>query len=258
MLFDSKGRILADLTNFPAHKKSRYYFSLDENIKEKINLKNIYSNYEKNYQINLNVSFDEFESKINNLLKSISSNEKIKNISNGVGFPFIIPKLDSNDIGTNLKNVFIPALKKSYSKKFPKYDFTNHIKDDLSNKIDIWQGSRYEKILSDTLEKDVVGILYPCLTEFSFPAANDVLHKLPENFILSGGYEIFSAFIGTPEILFKKDKYPPLFWFSSMKNNIDNNLCYHLEPYGYNLTLNERAHLNQAAEYWWHSLSILD
>jgi len=81
---------------------------------------------------------------------------------------------------------------------------------------------------------------------------------LPEKFVLSGGYEIISALIGTPEMLFDKDKYTPLLWFSSMKNFDDENISYHIEPYGYNITLNERAHLNQAAEYWWHSLSILE
>ena len=257
MFFDNNGRCLAELTNFPVYKNSRNYFSLDKDIKDKVDLKNIYLNYNKNYNLKINVSFEEFQSKINNISKSILSNEKIKNINNGVGFPFIIPKLDNPDIGSNLKDIFIPALKKSYLSKFPNYDFINHIKDDLSNKIDTWKDSRYQKILSASKEKDIIGILYPCLNEFSFPAANDIIKKLPNNLILSGGYEIFSALIGTPDLLFKEDKYPPLLWFSSMKNNKDENLSYHIESYGYNLTLNERAHLNQAAEYWWHSLSVI-
>ena len=85
----------------------------------------------------------------------------------------------------------------------------------------------------------------------------DRLKNLPENFILAGGYEIISALVGCPSLLRKDKGYPPLLWLSSLHNSEDNNICYHLEPYGYNLTFNRRAHLNKAAEYWWHSIAII-
>ena len=50
---------------------------LDKDIKDKVDLKNIYLNYEKNYNLKINVSFEEFQLKINNISKSILSNEKI-------------------------------------------------------------------------------------------------------------------------------------------------------------------------------------
>jgi len=258
MYFDDKGRCIPNYTKFPVNKKSRYYFSLDENIKQKIDLNKIYSNYQNFYGTKLNINQDEFIEKIKEIQKKINLDDKIKNINEGVGFPFIIPKLSSADIGSNIKNIFLPALKKSYKNKFQNYEFINHIKFDLSNKLDIRKESRYENIISKSLNEEIVGILYPCLNEYSFPAAYEVLKNLPEKFVLSGGYEIISALIGTPEMLFDKDKYTPLLWFSSMKNFDDENISYHIEPYGYNITLNERAHLNQAAEYWWHSLSILE
>jgi len=45
---------------------------------------------------------------------------------------------------------------------------------------------------------------------------------------------------------------------SIAKDNTNPNIGYFIEPYGYNLTFNKRPHFNQAAEYWWHSLSIVD
>ena len=258
MFFDNKGRAKATLTTKKVIKNSRYYFSLDENIKRKIDLKNIYNNSVNFFNTSFDSSVDDFENRINSIKEKLNENENTKNILNGYGIPFIFPKFSSNDIGSNIQQILIPSLIKSYAKKFPNYELQNHIKYNLKGKIDCWNNSRYEKIITNSQERETIGILFPCLNEFSFPAAIEVIGQLPENFVLSGGYEIISALVGTPEYLFREDKYPPLLWFSSMKNIDDNNISYHLEPYGYNLTFNQRAHLNDAAEYWWHSVSIID
>ena len=63
---------------------------------------------------------------------------------------------------------------------------------------------------------------------------------MPEDFNLSGPYEIFSSLIGFPNLLYKKEKYPPLLWISSIKDKYSNDTGYHIEPYGYNLTFNKR------------------
>ena len=258
MFFDNKGRFLTSLTSKKVIKNSRYYFSLDEKVKSKIDLKNIYNNSKKFFNTNFNLSFDEFENKIKDIKKKLNESDETKNILNGFSFPFIIPKLDSNDIGLNIQEKLIPSLTKSYKEKYPNYELQNHVKYDLKGKINCWNNTRYEKIIANSQESETIGILFPCLNEFSFPAAIEVIDKLPKNFILSGGYEIISALVGTPETLFREDKYPPLLWFSSMKNKEDSNISYHLEPYGYNLTFNQRAHLEEAAEYWWHSISVID
>ena len=258
MFFDNKGRFLTDHISKKVIKNSRYYFSLDEEIKNKIDLKKIYNNSTKFFNIKFNISVNEFEQKINDIKSKLNDNENTKNILNGFSIPFILPKLSSKDIGLNIQEKLVPSLVKSYKEKFPDYEIQNHIKNDLKGQIDYWDKTRYEKIIINTQEKETIGILFPCLNEFSFPAAIEAIEKLPENFVLSGGYEIISALVGTPEFLFREDKYPPLLWFSSMKNIDDNNISYHLEPYGYNLTLNQRAHLSDAAEYWWHSVSVID
>ena len=86
MNFDSKGRCLANLTNFPAHKKSRYYFNLDEKINNNINLKEIFENISENISTSLTISSMSLK-KIKNIRENLSSREETKNILNGYGFP---------------------------------------------------------------------------------------------------------------------------------------------------------------------------
>ena len=99
-------------------------------------------------------------------------------------------------------------------------------------------------------------MLLPFVTEYSIPAAIEKINELPQQFILAGGFDTCSAFIGTPNLLLRKDGYPPLIWMTSLINN-DDTIGYHIESYGYNLTFNRRAHLGHAAEYWSHALVVL-
>ena len=121
----------------------------------------------------------------------------------------------------------------------------------------MWKNTRNEKIIKKIKSQDVVGLLFPCLNEFSFPAAIETINNLPENFILAGAYEIMSSAICFPDLLRRDDGYPPLLWFSSNYNSENQNISYHLEQYGYNLTFNKRAHLDLASEYWCHSLVVV-
>ena len=135
----------------------------------------------------------------------------------------------------------------------PKYEFVNHCKHDLSNQLKVVPNSRHEKLL-ESMQKDVVvGYYYPCLMEYSLPAAIESINNLPNQFLLAGGFDTCSAFIGSPNLLLRKNGYPPLLWMTALKSNGED-VGYHIEAYGYNLTFNKRAHLNQATEYWCHSL----
>ena len=257
MFFDNEGRCLSSLSDKPSYEKSRYYFNLDEQLKKNINLEKIYSNFENNFNISNVLKFSQFEEEIIKIKNKIKNNTKTKNLLNNFSFPFYIPKLANKDLGSNLENFFFPKLEKSYKLMFPEFQFINHCKESIEKKIKFIENSNYEKFLNKLDSNEgIVGLIFPCLNEFSFPATQDIINKLPENFNLSGGYEITSALIGQPNILMRKEKYPPLLWFSSLINNVDSNIGYHIEPYGYNLTFNQRAHLDQAAEYWWHSISV--
>ena len=255
--FDADGRCVASFTKNDVYKDSRKYFQLDKNRIKNIQLNENFDNIKKFLCPDLSINFNQFKNGIEQLKEGLKKNEDFNNLLNNTSIPFILPKSNDEDVGSNIAKNYLPALEKSFKNSFPKYDFKNHCKDNLSNKIKIWKNSRYDKITDKIKTDEVIGLIFPCLNEFSFPAAIETLKNLPENFILAGGYEIISALVGCPSLL-KKDKgYPPLLWLSSLHNSEDNNICYHLEPYGYNLTFNRRAHLNKAAEYWWHSIAII-
>lgn len=257
MLFDNEGRCLASLSDKASNEKSRYYFNLDTELKTKIDLKKIYENFEISFNISQNLNFETFEKEINEIKNKIESNPETNNLRNNFSFPFYVPKQKDKDIGSNLQNFFFPKLDKAYKLQFPEYEFKNHCMGSIEKKIKFIDNSNYDSFLNKLNSTGIVGLIFPCLNEFSFPATQDIIKLLPKNFFLSGGYEIISALIGQPNILMRKEKYPPLLWFSSLINREDDNIGYHIEPYGYNLTFNERAHLHQAAEYWWHSISVV-
>ncbi|XLM23265.1 hypothetical protein MKD33_18855, partial [Chromobacterium piscinae] len=58
-----------------------------------------------------------------------------------------------------------------------------------------------------------------------------------------------AAFIGSPDLLLRRDGYPPLLWLSGLDGEKEG-VGYHFEAYGYDLTFNRRVHQNMAAEYW--------
>lgn len=256
MYFDENGRFNTSLIKSSVNKKSRNYFALEESLKNNINLDAIFKNYENNFNLTKNISVDIFKKKIQDLYNQISLDEKIKNLIKGHSFPYILPIMKNRDIGENMQNIYLPALEKSFKNKFPNYDFINHIKYNLKNEVLIREGCRYKEFLDSKPEEEKIGILFPCLNEFSFQASKEAINLLPKQFYLCGSYEVMSCLIGMPEILYRKEKYPPLLWLSSLYKKNEDSTSFHIEPYGYNLTLNERSHLNLSAEYWWHSICL--
>ena len=255
--FQLDGRCATNLTKHKVYSKSRKYFELDKDRVKNISIDKIYDNYKKFLNIDPKLSNERFGKEISEIKQKLQNNQDHKNILNGISIPFILPKNDQDDIGENLQKIYLPALKKAFSDVFSNYEFINHCKQDLKNKIKLWNNTRNEKILKKLKSEDVVGLLFPCLNEFSFPAAIETLNNLPDCFLLAGAYEVIASLIGYPALLRRDKGYPPLLWFSSLRNSENSNISYHLEPYGYNLTFNKRAHLNLAAEYWWHSLVVV-
>lgn len=255
--FDEDGRCLTSFSKSPAYKNSRKYFRIETDRIKKISLKENFENLKTFLCPEVDLNLSQFENRINKIKQNIKKDESCKNLLNGVFVPFILPNNKIDDLGENISKKYLPALSNSFQNKFPNYNFVNHCKDDLKNQIGMWKNSRYEKLINNLKSDFIIGLLFPCLNEFSFPAAIETINNLPDNMILAGGYEILSSIIGCPSLLRRDQGYPPLLWFSSLKNVKDNNICYHVEPYGYNLTFNKRAHLNQATEYWWHSLVII-
>ena len=251
--FDEYGRMVPVNETYPVHKKTRRYFNIQPT---KINYEKIYNKIKNFLDPSTTLSLNDFKSKAENIINRLSQDKKLSNITKGVGVPFFMPKRRHKDIGEELSENYLTALNNSFKDENPDFDFINHCSDSLNNSIEINNDSRHDKFIEKLESESVVGYYFPAMLEYSFAAAIENLKSLPENFYLAGGFDTCSAFVGSPNLLLNKKTYPPLLWMTSLKTNQEN-IGYHIESYGYNLTFNKRPHLGNVAEYWAHSLIIL-
>jgi len=133
----------------------------------------------------------------------------------------------------------------------------HHVKLGLAGKLTVQPGSRHERLIEAMGNDEVVGLYFPCLTEYSLPAALERVASLPEHLLLAGGFDTAAAFVGVPDLLLRTDGYPPLLWLTGLAGEKPG-IGYHFEAYGHDLTFNRRAHLGQTAEYWWSGISVLE
>jgi hypothetical protein len=205
------------------------------------------------------LSLADFQRRVAAIQAHLSADARLANAAKAVAVPFFLPGLPdalNRDIGTDLDDRFLPAVKAAYDDKFPHYSFVNHHKGGLAGRLSIAAGSRHERLLQALQQGPVVGVLLVSLSEYSVPAAIGQIATLPEDFVLAGGYDLCAAMIGSPDLLVRTDGYPPLLWMSGLAGEAAH-VGYHFEAYGYNLTFNRRVHLGQAAEYWASALVIL-
>ena len=254
-MFDDFGRLIPKDIRTPAHVRSRRYFSFPD---ISISTEKSYSRLKKHFGLSAEgLSLEIICQRVENIKNRLSSDHDVAGILRGIAIPFFIPKQEDDDIGRSLESVFLPAVSASYSEAFPDYSFDNHNSEPLAGRLTAVAGSRHADLLGRVSSEAVVGMFFPCMTEFSIPAAVEATAALPECFILAGAYDTSAALVACPELLFKKDSYPPLIWMSGIQDERVET-SYHFEAYGYNLTFNRRGHLGQCAEYWSSSLVVLD
>ncbi len=250
--FDDYGRCIPASLMAPAHKESRRYFSI---VQPKIDYSKIYERLNGYFNFSDQLLLEDFKCRAKAILDALR-NDDYSNICNGVGVPFILPKAEYDDIGKALENYYLMAVQQSFNTSFPKYSFVNHCKESIAGKLGIAKGSRHENLIEAMQHDVVVGFYFPCLLEYSVPAAIEQMAKLPNKFLLAGGFDTAAAFIGSPELLLRTDGYPPLLWFSGLSAETEN-VGYHFEAYGYNLTFNRRVHFGHVAEYWASALVVM-
>ncbi|MCB1916280.1 MAG: hypothetical protein KDG52_11270 [Rhodocyclaceae bacterium] len=252
-LFDEHGRCLPGRTSAPAHARSRRYFRCNMPT---IDDGEIHRRIRRHLAPSLRIREDEFCDRVEHLRAGLRDDPATRNLLAGPVLPFALPQLQVEDIGESFDARFLPALDAAYRAALTDYEFVDHSLGGTAGKLSVRPGSRHQSLLAALARGEVVGLYMPCLSEYSLPAAVERLAALPERFLLSGAFDTAAALIGTPDLLLREDGYPPLLWISGVageKPGVD----YHFEAYGYNLTFNRRAHLDQAAEYWWHGLTIL-
>ncbi len=254
-MFDDFGRVIPKEIGARAYAQSRRYFSFPE---IEIDLERSYGRLVQHLgPVDEGFSFEIFRRRVQGIKDKLCSDNDAAGILEGPAIPFFIPKQERDDIGGLLDAVFLPAVSASYKGAFPDYSFDNHNSEPLTGRLSPVSGSRHSVFLKRLSSEGVVGILFPCLTEFSVPAAVEVTAALPEYFLLAGALDTCAALVACPELLFKKEGYPPLLWMSGIEEERDS-VGYHFEAYGYNLTFNRRAHLGQCAEYWSSSIVVID
>jgi len=252
-LFDAHGRCIPSKLKAAAHKESRRYFIITQ---PKIEYGEIHARIKKHLAIHDAISALEFEQRAEGILQKLRSDPRTQGILSGVRVPFFLPKATYTNYGEALEKTYLEAVRNSYGETLPKYDFVNHHKDGLAGKLSIAAGSRHERLVQAMQQSQVVGYYFPCLLEYSVPAAIEQMASLPEQFLLAGGFDTSAAFIGSPDLLLRTDGYPPLLWLGAMQGE-KAQVGYHFEAYGYNLTFNRRPHLGQAAEAWANGLVVL-
>lgn len=251
--FDDHGRCIPHGINSEVSKDIRRYFLLEQ---PEINYADIYARLKKHLKIVDTISELEFEQRAETILKDLQNDPQTSNIAKGIRVPFILPQAEYLDYGDALEKIYINAVNASYDERFPKYSFVNHHKNNLVDEFTIAAGSRHEKLIQAMSQSQVVGYYFPCLTEYSIPAAIEQVQNLPDKFMLAGGFDTSAALVATPELLLRTDGYPPLLWFGALLGKQEN-AGFHYEAYGYNLTFNRRMHFGKAAESWACGLVVL-
>lgn len=251
-LFDEHGRCIPSGNVAPVHRKTRRYFALAQ---PEIDHAAIHARTSRHLG-GIDITPDEFARRADAIRQNLQNDPRTRDIAKGVGVPFLLPRATCADYGDALEHVYIEAVRNAFLEKFPQYRFTNHHKDGLSGKLGIAPGARHERLVQAMQQGAVVGYFFPCLTEYSIPAAIERTAALPEQFLLAGGFDTSAALIGSPDLLLRTDGYPPLLWLAALQTEKEL-VGYHYEAYGYNLTFNRRPHFGQAAEYWASSLVVL-
>lgn len=257
-IFDSHGRLLPFAGERVYSTHDRRYFSLDQ---PEIDFATIHARVteflKESYPDGL-LSGNEFKDRCEALRSTILADEKSRHIFNGVHTPFLLPSLSEEiDLGKELDSILLEAAGRSFTAKFPKFEFRNHVAGQLAGNISVMPGVRYEKLLEARKKGPVVGWYFPsCMAGFAIPDQRTLIQRLPESMILSGPLEASAAFVGTPELLMKTDNYPNLLAMAAVRPAKDHLFCF-FEAYGWNLTFNQRSMIGAVSEYYAGGLTLL-
>ena len=251
--FDEHGRCVPGDLHAPVHKETRRYFLIKQ---PNIDYAKIHGRLKDCLGMDDAISATEFADRAEKIVATLAADPACANILKGVRVPFMLPKTAPEDIGKELETTWIKAVSDSFLKAFPERQFNNHHKSGLANTLSLVVGSRHERLIESMAQAPLVGYYFPCLTEYSVPAAIEQVANLPDHFLLAGGFDTAAALVGSPTLLLRKDGYPHLLWLAALSEE-KKDVGYHFETYGYNLTFNRRVHFGGAAESWASGLVVL-
>ena len=263
-LFDDFGRRLpSNDDRVFGPKPSNYYKLKQPDISYNSILERLKEN---NLQIK-NISSDDFKKHAESLLIKIKETDAFAALLNGVHIPFFYS--DENprsDLGTKLEEKILPALKSSFTERFPEAHFKAVLQSDseLKENISIEPNSGYDAFLDDCSD-GVIGWYFPqAFQEFDIESQRKQMSKFPQNnnlkMCLSGGIDIGAAITGSPDLLIDKDFYTPILCMSSFVH-IDERLILILKAYGphmefWLMTQMLSKYTKQVSEQWAGGITI--
>ena len=217
-------------------QESRNYYRLNE---PRLDLKLILERSKKQNLVGINYSVKEFSSTVDLLKEKINNSASYTNLLKGVCIPFVFKRQQMNfDLGTELVDDLLPKVKATFLELFPDSEFKAILQSDckLHGNIRLHTESRYLDFIEAIERKETVGLYFPQALQgfdvYSQRAQMTDLPKLDEAKIcLSGGVDICSALIGTPDILFSKEFYAPIPVMSSYVHD-DERMVLILKSYG--------------------------
>ena len=250
---DVHGRVQPSGLKAPAHPTSRRYFQIEQ---QNWPPEAILNRLQNHLGISTAWTVAAFVEQVEQIKARIRNDATLAPLLSGAYVPFILPRLPKQDLGSMLEQHYLPAVGQAFEAAQPGGRFVNHVSHSLTGKLSAASDSRHQEVINATTLKEVVGLYFPCLTEYSVPAAREVVSAFPADVHLSGGIDTAAALVAAPDLLIRTTGYPPLLWLSGLIGEIPG-IGYHFEPYGLNLTFNRRAHLELTAEYWWSGLTVL-
>lgn len=166
--------------------------------------------------IDTEVTAEQLKAETERLLAVIRENPQITNIANGVCLPVVLPKLVTDDLGSELK-LYLAGVNNSYAKTFSGRTFYDYRKGTLANEVSVVDGSRHDQLISRMKEGPVIGLHFPNpLQGFSIHADREQMSTLAaclpvgrEGFILSG-MDTPIAMMMYPDILARDRNTPGL------------------------------------------------
>jgi len=178
--FDSFGRCLPTGLKSPAHPRSRRWFQFPQPA---IDYAAIHTRTAAHLDKNgtLATSAADFAGRADAIRARILADPRLAGLVRGVGIPFLLPAAQIEDYGAALENRYIPAVGKAFKATLPDYEFKSHNPVHLAGQLRIAPESRHARLVEALGQGDVVGWLFPCLLEYSIPAAREAIAALPDD-----------------------------------------------------------------------------
>lgn len=212
------------------------------------------------------VPVEKFKTACDGLLQAVKDDASLSNLLKGVHVPFVCPKIsEDKDLGGEFENDWLPAVSSAFTGMFPKCHFKATVQgeSELGGNVRVAEGSRYEHFLQARRVGAVVGWYFPeALLGYDVASQRSQMTSLtlPENLVLSGGFDVAAALIGTPDLLVNEDAYPPVLCLSGFQH-ADTRLMLCFKAYGLSLEFWGLSQMltpttTQVSEQWAGGLTI--